>query len=668
MVRFARASLLTRFSALTLLALVVLAVVLGHVLEARIEARALENAEAAATLVARAVVQPTLRPAEVRHGFTRGRLDELDDRLHVDGHGFTRGRLDELDDRLHVDGFAAAGIDRVNIFNAKPEIIYSDDRSKIGRSAAASDKIREALRGAVVSKFVQGVDHSGGGDRVLEVFVPLRFHGNPIPAGVYEVYLSYKSTEAAIRSDTLTMYGILVGGFLVLYGALYRIVAIASRKLQHQATHDELTGLPNRLLLNDRIERALALAQRSEHEVAVMLIDLDRFKEINDTLGHRYGDELLRQVAPRLHEVLRDGETVARLGGDEFAVLLPAVSAQEDVRIVADRLRAALHCSFEADGMKLDLEASVGVAMSPHHGTTTDELIKNADIAMYAAKEIKAGAVFFTAQDHVSAPSGLTLLGELRRALDADEQLFVHYQPQYALDDERLIGVEALLRWDHPERGLIPPGDFITVAEGTGIILRITERVLRLSLSQSRRWLDDGHELPLAVNVSTRCLQDALFPQLVERLLAEHGVPARWLRLEITESAVMADAGRSVDTLARLNALGVELSIDDFGTGYTSMAHLRRLPIRELKVDRSFVIGMTASEEDAILVRTAIDLGHNFGLRVVAEGVEGPEHVAALRALGCDVAQGYYYARPMASDALMDLLREAAVPLAPSIR
>ena len=364
-------------------------------------------------------------------------------------------------------------------------------------------------------------------------------------------------------------------------------------------------------------------------------------------------------MGPRLQSVLREGDTVARLGGDEFAVLLPLVDGVDEAEQVAERLREALHRPFDVDGhdttLALDVEASIGIVVSPWHGTDTEVLLRNADIAMYVAKELKAGAVVFE-PEHVTAPARLSVLGDLRRALDGDGELFLHYQPKYTLDGERIEGLEALLRWAHPSQGLIPPGDFIPAAEGTGIILRLTEHVLDLALAQMRRWMDAGHAVPVAVNLSTRCLLDAGLPDLVGRLLTAHRVPAQLLRLEVTESAVMGDAARCMEVLQRLHDLGVKLSIDDFGTGYSSMAYLRRLPVDELKIDRSFVLGMTTAAHDAVLVRTAIDLGHNLGLTVVAEGVEGAEHVAALRALGCDIAQGYHYARPMGGAQMSELL------------
>ena len=634
--RVSRWSLLARFGVMSVVALGILAGALAHVLKGQIEARALAGAEAVGVLIARAGVQPNLTPSDVRDGMSPQRIDELDRRLQASVLGDT-------------------GIERIKIMDASSRIVYSDKRDTIG-DTATSENVQRALDGDVVSHFAHGVEHADEGARTLEVYVPLRFGGEKAPVGVYEVYLSYAAAEAAIAADTRTMYALIVGGLGLLWAALYRIVSLASRRLRRQATHDALTGLPNRLLLEDRIERALAAAVRGDREVAVLFIDLDRFKEINDTLGHSYGDELLRQVALRLAEVVRHGDTLARLGGDEFAVLLPNVDDREQVEMVAARLRDALHRSFSAEGTTLDVEASIGVALSPEHGTTPDQLLANADIAMYFAKERKAGAVFFDSQDRVNTPSQLTVLGDLRRALEADDQLFLHFQPKYALDDERLVGVEALLRWSHPEHGNIPPAEFIGIAEGTGIIRKLTERVLCQALAQSRRWVDAGHHVPIAVNLSTRCLLDADFPELLEGLLAEHSIPPDLLRLEVTESAVMGDPARATDVLQRLHDLGVSLSIDDFGTGYTSMAHLRRLPIDELKIDRSFVIAMIENEHDAVLVRTAIDLGHNLGLTVVAEGVEQAAHVSALRALECDVAQGYHYARPMPAAELTTLL------------
>ncbi|TFV67297.1 UNVERIFIED_ORG: EAL domain-containing protein [Bacillus sp. AZ43] len=572
----------------------------------------------------------------------------------------------------------------LTVFNRDRVVVFSTEREHIG-TVSGSDELDEVLAGEVVSGFSSSADDDAGsedGERVLlEVYVPVQYEGSATPDGAMELYLPYAPVAAAVAEDVRTMITALAASLTVFCGVVFRLVAGASTRLRrqgeelrtsaerdrHQATHDALTGLPNWELLRDRLDQALAAASRTSGEVAMLLIDLDRFKEINDSLGHTYGDRLLRQVGPRLRSVLREGDTVARLGGDEFAVLLPLVDGVGEAEQVAERLREALHRPFDVDGVALDVEASVGIVVSPWHGTDTEALLRNADIAMYAAKELKGRAVVFRPEEHAAEPSRLPVLGDLRRALDGGDELFLHYQPKYTLDGERIEGLEALLRWQHPTRGLVPPGEFVPAAEGTGIILRLTEHVLDLALAQLRCWTDAGTAVPVAVNLSTRCLLDAGLPDLVARLLAAHGVPASLLRLEVTESAVMGDAARSMDVLQRLHDLGVRLSIDDFGTGYSSMAYLRRLPVDELKIDRSFVLGLTTTANDAVLVRTAIDLGHNLGLTVVAEGVEDAGQVAALRELGCDIAQGYHFARPMGAAQVGDLLaREGTLAQPPS--
>ncbi|HYH25153.1 MAG TPA: EAL domain-containing protein [Blastococcus sp.] len=658
--RLRSASLLARFGALTLVLTVGLGAVLGWLLSNAISDRAREQAEWTAIVTVRLGLQPQLDREDLTDGFDPARLARVERAVRSAG------------DKLQAGGRQLDDLDPVElkIFNRDRTIVYSDEHSLIG-TESASDELDEALAGQVVSGLAGSADDAEdrGGAELLEVYVPVQYAGSDRPDGAMEIYLPYAPVRAAVQEDVRSLVLVLVASLAVFATVLFRVVAGASRRLsrqtgelrssaerdRHAATHDALTGLPNRVLLRDRLDQALAGAARSSSEVAVLLVDLDRFKEINDSLGHSYGDALLRQVAPRLSGVLRAGDTVARLGADEFAVLLAAVDGVGEAERVAERLSEALHRPFDVDGVTLDVEVGVGIAVSPWHGTHSEALLRSAHIAMHVAKERKAGAVVFTPEDHVAAPSRLTLLGDLRRALD-DDELFLHYQPKFTLDGERIEGVEALLRWQHPTRGLVPPAEFVPLAEGTGIILRLTERVLDLALAQARRWVDAGHPMPVAVNLSPRCLLDAGLPDLVQRLLTRHGVPARVLRLEVTESAVMADAARCTDVLQRLHDQGLRLSIDDFGTGYSSMAHLRRLPVDELKIDRSFVSGMTTSAHDAVLVRTAVDLGHNLGLTVVAEGVEDTGQVAALRELGCDIAQGYYYSRPVAAEALDELL------------
>ncbi|UOY00788.1 putative bifunctional diguanylate cyclase/phosphodiesterase [Blastococcus sp. PRF04-17] len=662
--RLRSTSLLTRFGVVSLLLTIAVGAVLSSVLSTVIEDRARQQAEDAALMAVRLGLQPHFSRADLAIGFEAGRLADVE---HA---------VDSAAERFGTAGSSLAAFDPVElkVFNGEQTIVYHSEHPELVGTTSNSGELRAALDGYVVSGFAHSSDDSDtsedGERQLLEVYVPLQYPGSSEPDGVIEVYLPYAPVAAAVRDDVRTMTVALGVSLTVFYVVVFRLIASASKRLRrqteelhisaerdrHQATHDALTGLPNWELMRDRLDQGLAAASRTDREVALLLIDLDRFKEINDTLGHSYGDRLLCQVGPRLQSVLREGDTVARLGGDEFAVLLPVVDGVAEAEAVAERLRESLHQAFDVNGVALDVEASIGIALSPWHGTDTEELLRNADIAMYVAKEMKAGAVVFEATEHVTAPSRITVLGDLRRALENTDELFLNYQPKYTLDRERIEGLEALLRWEHPTEGLIPPGEFIPVAEGTGIILRLTERVLDMALAQMRLWLDAGHAVPVAVNLSTRCLLDAGLPELVQRLLARFRVPAELLRLEVTESAVMGDAARCMEVLQRLHDLGVKLSIDDFGTGYSSMAHLRRLPVDELKIDRSFVLGMTSAPQDAVLVRTAIDLGHNLGLTVVAEGVEGAEHVAALRELGCDIAQGYHYARPMPGGAMTELL------------
>jgi diguanylate cyclase (GGDEF)-like protein len=662
--RLRRTSLLIRFSVISLLATVAVGAVLSSVLSTAIEDRARQQAEDAALMAVRLGLQPQLSRADLAGGFPASRLDDVEE---------------VVDDAAQLFGTADSGLAafdpiELKVFGADRTILYHSEHPELVGETSQSGELGAALDGHVVSGFAHSADDGVGsedGDRqLLEVYVPLQYDGPRKPDGAVELYLPYAPVATAVQDDVRIMTVALGVGLALFYLIVCRLIASASTRLRrqaealrssvdrdrHQSTHDALTGLPNWVLMQDRLERGLATAARSDGEVALLLIDLDRFKEINDSLGHSYGDKLLCQVGPRLQSVLREGDTVARLGGDEFAVLLPGVDGVGEARAVAERLRESLHRSFDVDGVILDVEASIGIVLSPWHGTDTEELLRNADIAMYAAKELKAGAVVFQPEVHASTPVRISVLGDLRRALDTEDELFLNYQPKITLTGERIEGLEALLRWQHPTQGLIPPGDFIPVAEGTGIILRLTERVLNLALAQQRLWLDGGHMVPVAVNLSTRCLLDADLPNLVDRLLAEHRVPAALLRLEVTESAVMGDAARCMEVLQRLHDLGVHLSIDDFGTGYSSMAYLRRLPVDELKIDRSFVLGMTTTSQDLVLVRTAIDLGHNLGLTVVAEGVEGSEHVAALRELGCDIAQGYHYARPMDAERMTELL------------
>jgi diguanylate cyclase len=475
-----------------------------------------------------------------------------------------------------------------------------------------------------------------------------------------------RHTESLVFWVTFAGFAVglaVVTTFAVVIVSYQRDVLRQSAINRHQATHDALTGLPNRSLFADLLGRTLAHAARTGQPVGVLVIDLDRFKDVNDSLGHHCGDLLLGQIGPRVQGALRPADTVARLGGDEFAVLLPDLD-EAAVLAVAEHVLTALHATFIIGELTVDLEASIGVAIAPAHGNSTDDVLRHADTAMYGAKDARAGIALYDPQTHGPAARPLALLGELRRALDRADELVLHYQPKVELAGERLSGVEALLRWRHPDRGLVEPADFIPAAEKTGLIHRLNTHVLTLAIRQVRCWLDDGYRVAVAVNLSARCLHDTTLPGRVAQLLMAHGVPAALLRLEVTESAVMLDTTRALTVLNALHDLGVLLSIDDFGTGYSSMSYLKRLPVDELKIDRSFVIGMTGDHDDATIVRSAVDLGHNLGLTVVAEGVETARHVHALINLGCDIAQGYHYARPVPPGELTSwLARARARPL-----
>ncbi|XTR52176.1 putative bifunctional diguanylate cyclase/phosphodiesterase [Pseudarthrobacter sp. So.54] len=425
-----------------------------------------------------------------------------------------------------------------------------------------------------------------------------------------------------------------------------RLLDAERRRALHDSLHDALTGLPNRTLLFERCRQELSAAERGGTTIGLLLIDLDRFKEINDTFGHLYGDELLKQVGTRLRLVLNVTHTIARLGGDEFAVLLPGVTDVGAATDIGAKLRDALEAPFLIDGVALDVEASIGVVLSGEHGTDPTLLLQRADVAMYVAKAQDLGVFAYDPDADGHSPAKLALLGELRRALTGD-QLVLHYQPKVSLDSGEIVGAEALVRWQHPDRGLIFPDAFIPLAEHTGLIGPLTSQVLDTALAQARVWMDDGQPLTMSVNLSARSLLDDALPGHVAGLLALHGVPAGLLELEITESALMADPARAQRLLEALAAMGVRLSIDDFGAGYTSLGQLKDLPVTEIKIDKSFIINMGTEPSDGLIAHSIIDLGHSLGLTVLAEGVESAETLRQLRRFDCDNVQGYYICRPV---------------------
>src|SRR4051794_16930638 len=438
---------------------------------------------------------------------------------------------------------------------------------------------------------------------------------------------------------------------------------------EHQALHDALTGLPNRELFRDRIDQTVRTTRRNGETAVVMIMDLDHFKEINDTLGHHMGDALLQEVSSRLRAALRDSDTVARLGGDEFGVLLPSVKHPEDAAAVAQQLLAHLREPFVLDGMRLEIDASVGIALHPLHGEDNETLQQRADIAMYSAKQSGRGFAIFEPELDRHSPRRLALAGGMRQAIN-ERQIQLYYQPKADLRTGRIMGAEALARWDHPEFGIVGPSEFVPIAEQTGLITPLTSWVLEAAISQVRVWKDAGLELSVAVNLSARSFLDTQLAVEIPRLLAKWDVEAELLELEITESMLMTDPARAEATLTRLSRIGLTLSVDDFGTGYSSLANLKRLPVDVIKIDKSFVMEMAVDASDAAIVRSTIDLAHNLGLRVVAEGVESEDAWRHLEALGCDFAQGYYLSRPLPADAATRLIRERGTgrEISPALR
>ena len=452
------------------------------------------------------------------------------------------------------------------------------------------------------------------------------------------------------------------GGQLTHWVAFLRDVTVEKNQvvsLRHQATHDALTGLPNRTLLFDALEGAIEKGRAEGTSVAFMLMDLDRFKEVNDTFGHQFGDAVLKQVAFRVQNQLHEDDFVARLSGDEFAVVLRNVDDANSAASAARRLVNTLAQPFVVETQVLEVGASIGIAMFPDHGADARTLLRRADVAMYAAKQQQSGYAFHRDDTETRSPDQLALVVELRSAIERNE-LELYYQPKLHLRSGLMTRVEVLMRWKHPQRGHLSPAAFIPVAERTGLIRPMTDWLFERALAQVQAWQEAGAPIHIAVNVSARSLLDQTLPGKVHRLLNQYQVDPRFLKIEITESSIMEDPAHALAIRSMLQSRGVRLSIDDFGTGYSSLTHLRQLPVDEIKIDKSFVIGMSRNEADAAIVRTVVDLAHNLGKQVCAEGVEDRTTWQMLMELGCDLAQGYWICRPMNAEDLMKWLVESS--------
>jgi diguanylate cyclase (GGDEF)-like protein/PAS domain S-box-containing protein len=437
---------------------------------------------------------------------------------------------------------------------------------------------------------------------------------------------------------------------------------VAEERVQSLAYYDALTGLPNRILMHDRLSKALATARRQMHKVALLFFDLDRFKIINDSLGHSVGDLLLQDVAERLKSCAREEDTVARLGGDEFLIVLTHVNDIPGAAVSAERFMDAMTARFVIQGHSLNIGCSLGISVFPEHGADSETLIKHADAAMYSAKDIgRNNFQFFTADMNAQAVERLTLENGLRLALDQKE-LFLMYQPQMNIATGKISELEALLRWQHPVLGLVPPDKFIRIAENSGLIVPIGEWVLRTACSQARKWQDEGlPPVSVAINVSAVQFRQQGFCELIRRVLRETGLAPHYLELELTESLLLGNADVTLSVLQELKAMGLTLAIDDFGTGYSSFSYLKRFPVSKLKIDRSFVRDVAVNPDDAAITTAIISMAKSLNLKVIAEGVEDEAQMSFLRAHQCDEIQGYYFSRPLAVDKVAEKLRGEAL-------
>jgi diguanylate cyclase len=571
------------------------------------------------------------------------------------GLGLDAATLESLQ-RAADSAVASGAVTRLRIRDLHGRVVFSQDGSGLGE--APEDAALAAARGEVEAEITHlnsdANDSGPVGQRVVEVYRPLEAGPNHQPVGVLEVYLPYDPIAADISAGLGTLYRDLFIGLGAMYLVLAGIALGTTRRLREEARrnayladHDQLTGLANRRLFQLVVD---GLARGDvERCGAVAVFDLDRFKEVNDSLGHHNGDELLIQLGHRLTSAIRPGDTVARLGGDEYGVVLARITEEADANAALERLRAVLAQPLLVDGLPLTVEASVGYALLPADGTTADALLQQADIAMYVAKASHSGVVRYEPGQDQYDSDRLAVVGELRRAL-AEDELVLHYQPKMVLEDGTVGAVEALIRWNHPRHGLLYPDAFLPLAEQTGLIDPLTDWVVAQALVQIGIW--DRQEVPLsvAVNVSARNLSHPKFADRVLAAVAVSGLAPERLVLEITETALFTDLARATAALRRLADAGVPISLDDFGQGQTSLGYLSRLPLHELKIDRAFVTDMAADEAHAAIVRSLVELAHNLGFVVVAEGVEDRGTVDLLVDMGCDAAQGYVLSRPMPPD------------------
>ena len=632
--------LVLRFAVCTCVALSLAAAAILMVVRHLVTVQAERSATTHVRVIANSTLRDSLLPSDFKHPVTSSRRAVLDKIFQV-------RVLDE-------------GVLLAELYDKSGRVTYSTDHRLVGRKSGAEiGHLTEALNGTVRGDATKLSDADARSRKVLRTYAPVAVTGG---VGVVALFQDYEPIARAAATTFLPTAGILEAALILLFITLLPIlrrVTVRIRRqmeeIEHRALYDQLTGLPNRHLFRDRVDQSILRSRREQTSATVMFLDVDHFKEINDTLGHEAGDTLLQVLAERLRAEMRASETLARLGGDEFAVLCDGSAT--DASLLAERLHSALHGAVTVRDFPLEITMSIGVATFPEHGKDADNVLRHADVAMYQAKETRAGTAVYDSEQDLNDEARLVLAGELRRAIE-NEELVLHFQPKAELESGRIVGVEALVRWQHPERGFIPPNEFVPIAERTGLIKQLSRYVIAAALRQCSEWRASGLDLHVAVNLTIPDLLDLELPDLIEALLEETGVRPDQLELEITETTILADPFRVRQVLARLNEMGLRLAIDDFGTGYSSLAYLRRLPVHTIKVDRSFVMDMCENASDATIVRSTIDLGRNLGLEVVAEGVETQEAWEALRALGCTLAQGYLISRPLPAGELTELLTD----------
>ena len=641
------ARLFAIYAVISLVPVLVLGLVLARSLRDEARERGLAEGRSEAALVAQTAIEPLLDGRQLSRGVSPAERRALR--------------------RLVGRAVGERKVLRLRVRDLAGQVVFSDDGS--GFQANPEDEALAAARGLVVARLTRlnadSNDQGRTGVPSVEIYLPLKGGTPARRVGVLEAYLPYAPISHDVTAGLHGLYIDLAIGLAMLYLALFAITWSVSRGLRREvalnaflAEHDALTELPNRTLFHRRAEAAVGLGTPRSEPVAIAIIDLDRFKDINDTLGHHNGDRLLTELARRVAANTRPHDTVARLGGDEFGLILRDAAGAEQA---LHRLRAIIDEEIEVSGLPLSVEASIGFVIAPEDGTDVDTLIQRADVAMYFAKARHCGVMRYAPSLDDYDAAKLSLVGELRHAIDAGE-LVLHYQPQATLADGRVEAVEALVRWQHPTHGLLYPDRFLPLAEQTDVIDKLTLWVLRTALSEVRGLPSPADELAVAINVSARSIGRMELAKSIIETLEDLDVPPERLVIEVTETALLADPERAAAVLRDLASAGVKVSLDDFGRGQTSLGYLSALPIHELKIDKSFVLDMLENPAHAAIVRSIVDLGHNLALRVVGEGVETAVVMDALRESECDVAQGFLLARPMDAEHLSAWLAPRLLP------